>query len=162
VPIDAGLVRSTRPLTTAVVALLCLWGFGNLHELNGAVGALVRGPRPGALVGAFEAGIPFYCFVPASPLALVLAVVLAVRTRTTPVARRAAAAAGLVAVAAGATAVLVTTVNPRFRDPGSGGLTELTAAWLAGNGLRIACVAGAVWLLLSWRRVERLRPVPAA
>ncbi len=155
-PVDAHLVRSTRPLTTGVVALLCWWGFGNLDEFNGAVGALVRGPKPGALMGALDAGSPFYYYVPASPLALVLSVVLGVRTRHTPIAGRTAGAAGLVTVAAGATAVLVTSVNPRFRDPRAGGLNTLTVVWLAGNTLRMACVAGAVSLLLSWRRIERV------
>ena len=155
-PIDVHLVRSTRPLTTAVVALLCWWGFGNLYEFNGALGALIRGPKPGALVGAFDAGSPFYYFVPASPLALVLSVMLGVRTRHTPIAGRTAGAAGLVTVAASATALLVSSVNPKFRDPRAEGLRELTVVWLAGNTLRMACVAGAVSLLLSWRRIEQL------
>ena len=155
-PIDVHLLRSTRSLTTWVVALLCLWGFGTLYELNGALGALVRGPKPGALVGAFDAGSPCYYFVPASPLALVLSVVLAFRTRHTSIAGRTAAAAGLVTVAACATAVLVSSVNPQFRDPQAEGLGTLTLIWLAGNTLRIACVAAAVSLLLSWRRIEQI------
>jgi len=155
-PIDTDLVRSTRPLTTGVVALLCWWGFGNLYEFNGALGALVRGPKPGALVGAFDAGSPFYYFVPASPLALVLSLILGVRTRHTPIAGRTAGAAGLVTVAAGVTAVLVSSVNPKFRDPRAEGLSALTVVWLAGNTLRMACVAGAVSRLLSWRRIEQI------
>lgn len=157
-PVDARLVRSTRPLTTGVVALLCWWGFGNLYEFNGALGALVRGPKPGALMGALEPGSPFYYYVPASPLALVLSVILGVRTRHTPIAGRTAGAAGLVTVAAGATALLVTSVNPTFRDPQAEGLGKLTVIWLAGNTLRMVCVAGAVSLLLSWRRIERVTP----
>jgi hypothetical protein len=150
------LLRRTRTLTTATVALLCWWGFGNLYELNGALGSLIRGPQPGALVGAFEAGSPFYYFVPASPLALVLAVVLAVRTRHAPpgVARRTRTAAVLVAVAALATAVLVSTVNPQFRTPDGEGLAALTLVWLAGNAVRLVCVGVACHLLLVWRRVE--------
>ena len=156
-PIDGHLLRSTRPLTTWVVALLCWWGFGNLYELNGALGVLARGPKPGELVGAFEVGSPFYYFVPASPLALVLSVILGVRTRHTPIAGRTAGAAGLVTVAAGATAVLVSSVNPKFRDPHAVGLRRLTVIWLAGNTMRMACLAGAVRLVLSWRRSEQVR-----
>jgi hypothetical protein len=161
--ITPDLVRSTRTLTTWTVALLCWWGFGNLYELNGAIGALLRGPQPGALVGPFDPGSPFYYFVPASPLALVLAVLLAVRTRSAPreVARRTCTAAVLVAVAAAATAVLVSSVNPQFRTPGGDGLPALTLVWLAGNTLRIVCVGLACHLLLVWRRVETLAVAPA-
>lgn len=129
-----------------------IWGFGNLYEFNAALGALIRGPRPGDLVGPFEAGSPFYYFVPASPLALVLSIVLGIRTRNTAVARPAATAAGLVTVAA--TAVLATRVNPQFRDTDATGLTGKTLLWLGGNTLRLGCIARATWLLLSWRRIE--------
>jgi len=154
----ADLVRSTRPLTVGTVALLALWGFGNLYELNEAIGALVHGPAPGALVGPLDAGSPFYYFVPASPLSLVLAVVLAVGTRATAVAVVTRSAAVLVGVAAVVTAVLVVGVNPQFRDSTADGLSGLLVVWLAGNTVRIVCVAAACWLLLSWRRIERTRP----
>lgn len=76
------------------------------------------------------------------------------RPSTSEAGRWARWAALLVTVAALATAVLVTTVNPLFRDAAVD-VDRLRSAALiceAGNALRMACVAGAAACLLAWRR----------
>ena len=102
-------------------------------------------------------GSPVYYHLPWAPLGVVLVVVLAVRLRRLAapgwVVRRVNGALAALAVAVAAKVVLITTVNPRFRDPDAA--VELVrrsaVVWAVGNGVAVLAVAAALVLLLSWR-----------
>lgn len=162
------LLRSTRTLTLAAALCLAVQLFGNLYEeLVSNVAVLAR-PQPGEAVGALDAGSPMYYYLPWAPLGVVLVAVLAHRlaTRGAPswVVRRLRLALAALAVAVAAKAVLISSVNPRFRDPAEDAATlrELATLWAGINGLAIVAVAVALTLLLSWRaRVADHGPVAA-
>lgn len=151
---DASPLRRTRVLTVVATLFLAQNAFGNLYEQNTALRSLVD-PSPGAFIGALEIGSPMYYYMPWSLIGLIAAVWLVVRMHRMGLtaARRGWIALGLLAVAATAKTLLITTVNPVFRDPAETAdrVRELTVLWLAGNGLTILTTAAAVILLVSWR-----------
>ena len=158
------LLRRTRALTATAAALLAVQLCGNLYEqLVGNVAVLAQ-PRPGALVGAFDPGSPVYYYLPWAPLGVVLTAVLAARMPRLGappwVVRRVRAAAEAVGVAVMAKVVLITRVNPLFRDPtlDAASVRGWAVTWALGNGVAIVAVATALVLLLSWR--ARLLDVP--
>lgn len=153
----AALLRSTRALCTMSAAFLALQLCGNLYEQVVSNPATLADPQAGRLVGALDAGSPVYYYLPWAPLGVVLVAVLAVRLHrsTAPrwVARRVRAALAALVVAVAAKAVLITTINPRFRDPAASVESVRNAAitWAVGNGAAVVAVAVALVLLLSWR-----------
>jgi F0F1-type ATP synthase membrane subunit c/vacuolar-type H+-ATPase subunit K len=155
----AALLRATRTLSTGAAVCLAVQLFGNLYEEVVGNVATLADPRVGALVGPLAPGSPVYYYLPWAPLGVVLAAVLAVRLRRLGapawVVRRMRVAVGALAVAVAAKVVLVTTINPRFRDPGVTVefLRRSAVTWAVGNGIAIVAVAVALVLLLSWRAV---------
>jgi len=153
----AALLRATRTLSTSAAACLALQLFGNLYEEVVGNVATLADPRPGALVGALAPGSPVYYYLPWAPLGVVLTAVLTVRVRRLGapawIVRRMHAALGALAVALAAKVVLVTTINPRFRDPDATVelLRRSAVTWAVGNGIAIVGVAVALVLILSWR-----------
>lgn len=151
------LLRRTRPLTAAATVFLSVQLFGNLYEELVTNVATIAAPRPGGLVGELEPGSPVYYYLPWAPLGVVLVAVLAVRLRRLGapgwVVRRVRGAVGALAVAVAAKVVLITQVNPRFRDPvgDPGALHDWAVVWAVGNGVAILAVATALALLLTWR-----------
>lgn len=173
-PASTALLRSTRPITLVAAVCLAVQLFGNLYEELVSNVAVIARPAPGAAVGAAEAGSPIYYYLPWAPLGVILVGVLAVRLPRLGapgwVARRVRLALAALAVAVAAKVVLISSVNPRFRDPAesAGTLRELAVLWAGINGLAIAGVATALVLLLSWRArvadrgsVEAARPLAA-
>jgi hypothetical protein len=160
-PRDAGqavaLLRHTRALSNTAAAFLALQLCGNLYEAVVSNPANITDPQVGGLVSALAPGSPLYYYLPWAPLGVVLVAVLAVRLRraTAPrwVVRRVQAALAALAVAVAVKVVLITTVNPRFRDPGAAVESVRSAAvtWAYGNGVAVVAVAAALVLLLSWR-----------
>jgi hypothetical protein len=147
----------TRLLSVSLTALLCMWLFGNLYEELVTNLQLIANPRPGTLVGAFAAGSPVYYYLPWAPFCVVLAVILRLRFgRSAPAQVRRAwnSAIGFIAIAAIAKVILITQVNPVFRDPAVTSEVVYNRAvwWAAGNGIAIIAVAAAVVLLTSCRR----------
>ena len=151
------LLRATRPVSALAAGFLALQLFGNLYEQLVSNAATIADPRPGALVGELAPGSPLYYYLPWAPLGVVLVAVLAVRLPRLGapgwVVRRTRAALGALAVAVAAKVALITSVNPRFRDPGAGAgeLRGWAVTWAFGNGLAIVAVAVALALLLGWR-----------
>jgi hypothetical protein len=153
----AALLRATRPVSTTAAAFLALQLFGNIYEEVVSNPANIADPRVGGLVGELAPGSPLYYYLPWAPLGVVLAGILAVRLSRlgAPVwvrhrVRWAGAALGVAVVAK---VVLISSVNPRFRDPGSTveAVRSWAAVWAFGNGVAILAVAAALTLLLSWR-----------
>ncbi len=153
----AALLRHTRALSTAAAACLALQLFGNVYEQVVPNLANLTDPRVGGLVGALAPGSPLYYYLPWAPLGVVLVAVLAARLGRLGaprwVVRRVRAALGVLAVAVVAKVALITTVNPRFRDPDATVESVRSAAvtWAYGNGVAVVAVAAALVLLLSWR-----------
>lgn len=147
-------------LLTAVTSLaIAHWLFGNLYEqLVSAPTGLVD-PAPGALVGPLDLGSPVYYYGPSIPVTLALVWVLAERVRRlAPAARVAVRATRAAALAVGAAAVLkvllITSVNPGFRDAAStpDDIRAATVLWLVGNGSVVLLLAVALVGVLAWRR----------
>ncbi len=139
-----------------VTALLSMWFFGNLYEQVVWNPQLLADPRPGSLVGAFAAGSPVYYYLPWAPLALVLAVVARVRLpRTSPARARRTwnAALGCLAASVAAKVLLITRVNPVFRDPAVSRdvVHDNAVVWAFGNGFVVLAVAAALLLIMSQR-----------
>jgi hypothetical protein len=135
-----------------------MWLFGNLYEEIVWIPRLLADPRPGTLVGAFDVGSPVYYYLPWTPLCVVLAVVLRVRFGgRAPVRVRRAwdAAIACLAVGVAVKVLLITRVNPTFRDPAAppAVVHDRAVLWAVGNGLAVGTVAAAVLLLTAWRRV---------
>ncbi|RKN44241.1 hypothetical protein [Micromonospora endolithica] len=156
-PTGSALLRSTRVLTLVAALCLAVQLFGNLYEeLVSNVAVLAR-PQPGEAVGALDAGSPLYYYLPWAPVGVILVAVLAHRmaVRGAPgwVVRRLRLALAALAVAVAAKALLISSVNPRFRDPAEEAATlrELAVVWAGVNGVAIVAVAVALTLLLSWR-----------
>jgi hypothetical protein len=151
------LLRATRTTTALAAGFLALQLFGNLYEQLVTNAAVLADPRPGALVDELAPGSPLYYYLPWAPLGVVLVAVLAVRLPRLGapgwVVRWTRAALGALAVAVAAKVVLITSVNPRFRDPGTGAeeVRGWAVTWAVGNGLAIVAVATALVLLLGWR-----------
>ncbi len=160
-PRDVGqavaLLRHTRAPSTAAAAFLALQLCGNLYEEVVSNPANLTDPQVGGLVPALAPGSPLYYYLPWAPLGVVLVAVLAARLHRCGaprwVVRRVRAALAVLAVAVGVKVVLITTVNPRFRDPEATVESVRSAAvtWAYGNGVAVVAVAAALVLLLSWR-----------
>jgi hypothetical protein len=153
----ADLLRATRPLSTTAAVFLAVQLFGNLYEEIVTNTANIADPQVGGLTSEIGAGSPLYYYLPWAPLGVILVAVLAVRlgrlAAPTWIVQRVWAALAALLVAVAAKAVLITTINPRFRDPGStvDAVRESAITWAFGNGIAILAVAAALGLLLSWR-----------
>ncbi|SMC58492.1 hypothetical protein [Lentzea albidocapillata] len=130
-----------------VVPLLSMWLFGNLYEQVVWNPQLLADPRPGSLVGVFAAGSPIYYYLPWGPLAVVLAVVT----------RAPSPALGCLAVSVAMKVLLITQVNPVFRDPSVSRdvVHDHAVLWAFGNGVVIIAVAAAILLIQRARRPDR-------
>ncbi len=151
------LLRDTRTLTTTAAVFLSVQLFGNLYEEIVTNVANMARPQVGGLTSELGPGSPLYYYLPWAPLGVVLVAVLAVRLQRlgapTWVVRRVWGALAALAVAVVAKVVLITTINPRFRDPSA--TVEFVrgsaVTWAFGNGIAVVAVAVALVLLLSWR-----------
>ena len=146
----ATLLQTTRPLSTTAAAFLAAQLFGNLYEEVVGNPATIAAPHVGALVGELAPGSPLYYYLPWAPLGVVLTAILAVRlsrlTAPTWVRRHVQRALAALIIAITAKTALITTINPRFRDPNS--TTEAVRGWAItwafGNGITILAVAAAL------------------
>lgn len=156
-------LQRTRVLSVTATVLLSMWLFGNLYESIVWNPRLIADPRPGLLVGELAAGSPVYYYLPLTPVGVVLAVVLRVRfgaVAPSPVRRSWNAALVLLFVALAVKLVLITQVNPVFRDPAESAQTvrEYALWWAGGNGVAVLTVAAALVLLTWWRRPATADP----
>jgi hypothetical protein len=127
-----------------------MWLFGNLYEQVVWNPQLLADPRPGSLVGVFAAGSPVFYYLPWAPIAVVLAVIT----------RAPRPALGLLAVSVAAKILLITQVNPVFRDP-AGSREDVhshAVLWAFGNGIVVITVAAAILLI---QRAQRTPASPA-
>jgi len=151
--IDA-LSRRYRLHADAVLVLIAWWGFGNLYEAIVVMPWLWRLP-PGSLPAEFELGSPVLYFVPAGVALLALTWTLVIRVYRGPGGSRRAVlhAAVLITIAAAGTGILVSTVNPTFRDPMASVASVHTAVlmWETGNAVRLVLAALAAVSLFRWR-----------
>ncbi|MCR3749084.1 hypothetical protein [Lentzea californiensis] len=136
-------MRLSRP----VVPLLGMWLLGNLYEQVVWNPQLLADPRPGSLVGVFAAGSPIYHYLPWAPLAVVLTVVT----------RAPKPALGCLAVSVAMKILLITQVDPVFRDPSVSRdvVHDNAVLWAFGNGVVIIAVAATI--LLVQRARHRVR-----
>lgn len=137
-----------------VTGLLCMSLFGNLYEQIVTNPQLLADPRPGTVVGVFAAGSPVYYYLPWVPLGLVLAVVVRVRMPdTTPQRAKRAwnAALGCLAVGVAVKILLITLVNPVFRDPAAtrDHVHDTAVLWAFGNGIAVLTFAAAILLIIG-------------
>ncbi|RAS70811.1 hypothetical protein C8D87_1011112 [Lentzea atacamensis] len=121
-----------------------MWFFGNLYEQVVWNPQLLADPRPGSLVGVFAAGSPIYYYLPWGPLGVVLAVVT----------RAPRPALGCLAVSVALKVLLITQVNPVFRDPAVSRevVHGHAVLWAFGNGVVVIAVGAAILLVLRARR----------
>lgn len=151
------LLRATRALSTTAAVFLAVQLFGNLYEEVVTNTANIVDPQVGGLTSELGPGSPLYYYLPWAPLGVVLVAVLAARLHrlSAPgwVVRRVQGALAALVVAVAAKVALITTINPRFRDPAASLdlVRESAITWAFGNGLAILAVATALVLLLSWR-----------
>lgn len=150
------LLRRTRPVSVTLTALLCMWLFGNLYEELVPNLQLIANPRAGTVPDLFAAGSPVFYYLPWAPLTVALTVVLRVRfgAAVQPAVRRAwNRIIGCVVVAVAVKIVLITRINPVFRDPESATqvVHDQAIRWAVGNGLAIVAVAAALVLLATTR-----------
>ncbi|MFJ5985503.1 hypothetical protein [Lentzea sp. NPDC092896] len=133
-----------------VVPLLSMWLFGNLYEQIVWNPQLLADPRPGSLVGVFAAGSPIYYYLPWGPLGVVLAVV----------SRAPWPALGCLTVSVVMKILLITQVNPVFRDPAVSRdvVHDHAVLWAFGNGVVVLAVAAAILLV---QRAQRRPASPA-
>ncbi|MGN9845183.1 hypothetical protein ACTMTI_44385 [Nonomuraea sp. H19] len=146
--------RRYRLHAGAVLVLIAWWGFGNLYEAVVVMPWLWRLP-PGSLPGEFQPGSPVLYFVPAGVALLALAWTLVIRVYRDPYrpGRAVLRASALITIAAAGTGILVSAVNPTFRDPAAS-VSDVHAAivmWEAGNAVRLVLAAAAAVSLLRWR-----------
>ena len=136
-----------------VVPLLSMWFFGNLYEQVVWNPQLLADPRPGSLVGVFAAGSPVYYYLPWGPLAVVLAIVTRVSLP----------ALGFLAVSVAMKILLITQVNPVFRDPLAtrDDVHHHAVLWAFGNGVVVIAVAAAILLIQRAQRAQRSPASPA-
>ncbi|MFB9908793.1 hypothetical protein [Allokutzneria oryzae] len=156
--VEVEVLRRTRVLSVGLTALLCMWLFGNLYEQIVWNPRLLADPRPGSLVGEFAVGSPVFYYLPWAPLTVLSAVLLRVRFGSVvPGSVRRSWNLGLSALALGVAVkvVLVTRVNPVFRDAtaSSEQVYDHAVLWAFGNGGVVLAVAVAVYLFTAWRRV---------
>jgi F0F1-type ATP synthase membrane subunit c/vacuolar-type H+-ATPase subunit K len=121
-----------------------MWLFGNLYEQIVWNPQLLADPRPGSLVGVFAAGSPIYYYLPWGPLGVVLAVVT----------RAPRPALGCLAVSVAMKVLLITQVNPVFRDPAVSRevVHDNAVLWAFGNGVVVLTVAAAILLVQRAQR----------
>ncbi len=154
-----------------VTALLCMSLFGNLYEQIVWNPQLLADPRPGSVPGVFAAGSAVYYYLPWAPLGIVLAVVMRVRFLTTApdrVKRAWNVALGCLAVGIAVKLLLITRVNPVFRDPAAtrDHVYDTAVLWAFGNGVAVLTFAAAVLLITgtgqhACQRVQRSPASPA-
>lgn len=135
-----------------VTALLCMSLFGNLYEQIVWNPQLLADPRPGSVVGTFAVGSAVYYYLPWAPLGIVLAVIMRVRFLTTApdrVRRAWNAALGCLAVGIAVKILLITRLNPVFRDPAATRehVYDTAVLWAFGNGVAVLTFAAAVLLI---------------
>ncbi|MDX8147883.1 hypothetical protein SK854_37625 [Lentzea sp. BCCO 10_0061] len=139
-----------------VVPLLSMWLFGNLYEQIVWNPQLLADPRPGSLVGVFAAGSPIYYYLPWGPLGVILAVVT----------RAPRPALACLAVSVAMKILLITQVNPVFRDPAVSRdvVHDHAVLWAFGNGLVVLAVAAAILLIQRAQRegLDRLAQLDSA
>lgn len=113
-----------------------MWLFGNLYEQIVWNPQLLADPRPGSLVGTFAVGSPIYYYLPWGPLGVVLAVAT----------RAPRPALACLAVSVALKVLLITQVNPVFRDPSVSRdvVHDNAVLWAFGNGVVIIAVAAAI------------------
>ena len=130
-----------------------MWLFGNLYEQVVWNPQLLADPRPGSLVGVLAAGSAFYYYVPWGPLGVVLAVV----------SRAPRSALGCLAVSVALKVLLITRVNPVFRDPSVSRevVHDHAVLWAFGNGVVVLAVAAAILLIQRARRGAPPSAAPA-
>lgn len=150
------LLARTRPWSVTATVLLGMWLFGNVYEEVVWIPGLIADPRPGTLVDALALGSPVCYYLPWAPISVALVVALRVRFGgENPSARRAwnrtiaALAVGLIAKV-----LLITLINPVFRDPAASVdlVHDRAVLWACGNGVAIVAVAVALAHLTAWRR----------
>ncbi|SDM74905.1 hypothetical protein [Allokutzneria albata] len=156
--VEIEVLRRTRPLSVALTALLAMWFFGNLYEQIVWNPRLLADPRPGSLVGEFAPGSPVFYYLPWAPIMFVVAVVLRVRFGgAVPPGVRRAWNLGLGALAVGLAikVVLVTRVNPVFRDVAATPVQVHDSAvfWAFANAVVVLAVAAALYCFTAWRKV---------
>lgn len=159
------LLHRTWLLTGFTALALTHWLFGNLYEQLVTAPAGLAAARPGALVGPLDLGSPVFYYGPSIPVTLTLVWILAERVRRSVprdrVAVRATRAAALATTAAAALKVLlITSVNPGFRDASAtpADVRADTVLWLAGNGCVVLLLATALLGVVAWRRPSRDLP----
>jgi hypothetical protein len=151
------LLAATRELTAAAAGFLALQLFGNLYEQVVTNQTAIATPETGGPVDELAPGSPPFFYLPWAPLGVVLATSLAVRLprlgAPSWVVRRVRWACGALCVAVAVKVLLITRVNPHFRDPHAeiGELREWAVRWAIGNGAAILAVGAALILLLSGR-----------
>ncbi|GAA5064980.1 hypothetical protein HNP84_006679 [Thermocatellispora tengchongensis] len=138
----------------AVLVLIAWWGFGNLYEAIVVMPWLWHLP-PGSLPAEFEPGSPVLYFLPAGVALLTLAWTLVIRVSRDPGRSRRAVlrTAVLITISAAGTGILVSAVNPTFRDPAAS-VADVHSAivmWEAGNAVRLVLAATAAVTLYRWR-----------
>ncbi|MCP3805276.1 hypothetical protein NLX83_39025 [Allokutzneria sp. A3M-2-11 16] len=151
-------LRRTRKLSVALTALLGMWFFGNLYEQIVWNPQLLADPRPGSLVGELAWGSPVFYYLPWVPITFIAAAALRVRFgAAVPAGVRRAWNLGLGALAVGLAikVVLVTRVNPVFRDAAatSAQVHDNAVVWAFANGVVVLAVAAALYFFTAWRRV---------
>jgi hypothetical protein len=113
-------------------------------------GPAIATPEIGGLVDELAPGSPLFFYLPWAPLGVVLAASLTVRLprlgAPSWVVRRVWWACGAVGVAVAVKVLLITRVNPHFRDPHAdvGELREWAVRWAIGNGAAILAVGAAL------------------
>ena len=153
----ATLLRDTRLLSTAAASFLAVQLFGNLYEEVVTNAANIADPRVAGLGGELSPGSPLYYYLPWAPLGVVLVAILTVRlgrlAAPSWIVRRLAGALAALAVAVVSKVLLITRINPLFRDPTIAveSLREAAITWAFVNGVAILAVTTALALLLSWR-----------
>lgn len=151
---DVSLFRRTRGLTAVAVGLLALQLFGNLYEEVVTNPAVIADPLPGRSVDELAPGSPLYYYMPWVAVGVAVVVALFVRVRRSGQSGSdLMMALGGVVVTAAAKVVLITSVNPTFRDPlvAPNDLRATAIVWGIGNGVAILAVGFAIAMILRWR-----------
>ncbi|WP_344870290.1 hypothetical protein [Allokutzneria multivorans] len=151
-------LRRTRALSVALTALLCMWFFGNLYEQIVWNPQLLADPKPGSLVGEFAAGSPVFYYLPWAPITFVAAVALRVKFGAAvpeTVRKKWNWGLGALGVGLAVKVMLVTRVNPVFRDATatSAEVHDNAVIWAFSNGVVVLSVAAALHCFTAWRRV---------
>ena len=136
------LLRATRTHCAIGAAFLALQLFGNLYEQVVTNVAAIAAPEAGSVVDELAPGSPLFYYLPWAPAGVVLVVALALRLprlgAPSWVVRRVHWACSALGVAVAVKVVLITHVNPRFRDPTTdvGDLREWAVTWPSATARR--------------------------